>query len=89
MVLRISRLTTDNAVTLKLEGKLLAPWVDEVRSACRRPAGGALRRQLDLSQLTYVDDRGLGLLRDLLRGGFEISRCSHFIAELLRMEESS
>jgi hypothetical protein len=68
---------------VKLEGKLLAPWVDEVRGlfdeeVTNSPLG------LDLSGLTYVDRPGTELLGQLLRQGIRIEACSPFIAELLQ-----
>jgi ABC-type transporter Mla MlaB component len=77
----------DSTQTLKLEGKLLAPWVAEVLKACpscdRRPS----RTCLDLSGLTYVDHAGTKLLKDLLNRGMSISACSGYVAELLHLEK--
>lgn len=85
-MLRITRLRTDDTVTFRLEGKLLEPWMDEVKAACTQSDPHSGHKALDLSELTYVDDSGLGLLRDLLHSGFEVTRCSSFVAELLRAE---
>jgi hypothetical protein len=38
-MLRITRLTTDGATLLKLEGKLLAPWTGEVLEQCTGAVG--------------------------------------------------
>jgi hypothetical protein len=35
-----------------------------------------------------VDQAGAKLLKDLIRGGIEISACSGFVAELLHLEDS-
>ena len=80
-VLRITRLAHSESVqTLQLEGKLLEPWVDEVRQACA-PSGGHSR--LDLSAVTFVDAAGVELLRELIRQGIEIAAYSGYVAELL------
>jgi hypothetical protein len=76
------------ARTLKLEGKLLEPWVAEVLSVCPPQDGPAGRTNLDLSGLTFVDQAGAKLLKDLLRRGAVVSACSGFIAELLHLENS-
>lgn len=72
---------------VKLEGKLLAPWVEELREACgRRDAGQAL--ELDLTDVTYVDAAGIELLKQLLRQAVTFRGCSPFVAELLHWEPS-
>jgi hypothetical protein len=81
-MLRLTRIPDAHAVEIiKLEGKLVEPWVEEVRGAC--PASGGPRR-LDLSAITFVDAAGEQLLRELLRQGVEVVACSGYIAELLR-----
>jgi hypothetical protein len=84
-MIRLTRIAGPRATqTIKLEGKLLEPWVDEVRKSC---ASGALptgRTSLDLSTLTFVDAAGVGLLRELIDRGIEVVVCSSYVAELLR-----
>jgi hypothetical protein len=70
--------------TIRLEGKLLRPWVDEVRKACISGTDPARRTSLDLSALTFVDAAGEGLLRELIGQGIEVLACSNYVAELLR-----
>jgi ABC-type transporter Mla MlaB component len=86
-VLRITRITDGNAVTFRLEGKLLEPWRAEVQRACSQLPSGVLHKRLDLSELTFADTTGVNLLRDLLQDDFEVANCSNFVAELLQMEE--
>jgi hypothetical protein len=88
LMLRITR-STDIHMNqiLKLEGKLLRPWVDEVRKACVGASDPAGRPSLDLSALSFVDAAGAGLLWELIGLGIEIVACSNFIAELLRASE--
>jgi anti-anti-sigma regulatory factor len=69
---------------VKLEGKLLQPWVDEVRALFLPPLPGSLPR-LDLASLTFVDTAGLDLLRQLLGQGVAIESCSAFVAALLQL----
>jgi anti-anti-sigma regulatory factor len=56
--------------TIKLEGKLLEPWVDELNQSCLE---GEMRIQLDLSELTYLDWSGIQAIRDLRRRGVRIA----------------
>jgi anti-anti-sigma regulatory factor len=84
-MLRITQVDGRDAVpTLRLEGKLSGPWVEELLRVCAPPAAGPLR--LDLSAVTYVDGAGLDLLRALLRRGVTVGACSGFVAQLLHVE---
>ena len=86
-MLKITRLTRNGRrSTIKLEGEILASWVDAVRDACRKRGRRSARPLLDLAAVTYVDAAGVQLLRDLMAEGVEIASCSSFVGELLRME---
>lgn len=83
-MLKITRIVvSESSQTLKLEGKLLEPWVPEVQKALAEPNGRSKRIRLDLSAVTFVDSAGLQLLRDVIRRGVAIAACSAFVAELL------
>ncbi len=84
-MLRLNRIAgTHPTQTIKLEGKLLGPWVDEVRQACAAGTDPSGRISLDLSALTFVDAAGEGLLLDLIARGIEVVACTSYVAELLR-----
>jgi anti-anti-sigma regulatory factor len=85
-LLRITRSTKDGTEWLKLEGKLVGPWVEECRAACARGTDHGRRLALDLSEVTFVDADGVHLLRELVEQGAEIPVRSNFVAELLRLE---
>src|SRR5262245_369421 len=87
-VLRITRSTKDETAWLKLEGKLAGPWVDECRASYHEAVTSGERPILDLSEVTFVDHRGLELLRQLVADGVRIPLRSNFVAELLRLEQS-
>jgi ABC-type transporter Mla MlaB component len=88
-MLRITRIDgQDSTQTFKLEGKLREPWVAEVLSVCTSGDGQSGRTWLDLSGLTFVDQAGAKLLKDLIHGGIAVSACSGFVAELLHLENS-
>jgi ABC-type transporter Mla MlaB component len=70
-----------------LEGKLLRPWVNEIRELFCQRVPAPLPR-LDLSALTFVDGAGVELLRDLIRQGAKVESCSAFVAALLQLNES-
>jgi hypothetical protein len=81
-MLRITRiLEPHSAPTLRLEGKLLEPWIEELLQEC---ADGI---RLDLSAVTFVDTAGAMLLRQLIERGTEIVACSGYVAELLQVDK--
>ncbi len=72
---------------IKLEGKLLQAWVDEVRRVCIEAEEGS-PPSLDLSGLGFVDRPGAEMLQQLLRRGVRIQACSPFVAELLHWDRN-
>ena len=88
-MLRITRIDgRDSEQTLKVEGKLLGPWVSELLNVCTPSSGQSGRTNLDLSGLTFVDQAGAKLLKDLMLRGIAVTACSGFVAELLHLEIS-
>jgi anti-anti-sigma regulatory factor len=86
VMLRITTNQTGNSTTLKVEGRLLAAWADEVRLACSSvKAHGQV--YLDLSQVSFVDQAGFELLTELTQQGIQIAGRSNYVAELLKENE--
>jgi hypothetical protein len=84
-MLRLTRIAdASSAQMIRLEGKLLEPWIEEVRRACASGLDVPGRTRLDLSALTFVDAAGERLLRELIGCGVEVAACSSYVAELLR-----
>jgi hypothetical protein len=81
-LLRIDVKETEGVATIALSGKLLAPWVPEVRRAFARESPGA-RPRLDLSELRYADATGVELLRGLQGDGIEIIGSNPYSRALL------
>jgi hypothetical protein len=85
-MLRITLIPAGQTLVLKLEGRLLAPWCEELRAAAQdamsRVAGGA-QVSLDTADVWFVDADGAALLRTLLTWGITVDRSSAFVAELL------
>jgi hypothetical protein len=75
---------TSNRV-VKLEGKLLHAWVNEVRNHFVGTDAESFPR-LDLSGVSYVDRPGTELLQHLLHLGVRIESCSPYVAELLHWD---
>ena len=86
-MLKITRLVPrGRGLTIKLEGELLEPWVGSVRGACAVRGQRPRTLRLDLAAVTYVDAAGVQLLRDLMAEGVELTACSSFVGELLRLQ---
>ena len=83
-MLRIWVVPTDGAVIVRLEGRLLSAWRDELLNVCDRAAHGGAQVRLDLRSLTYADADGIDVLRTLIdQRGVALGACSRFVAELL------
>ena len=88
-MLKITRIDReDSTQTFRLEGKLLEPWIPELLTVCTPGEGRAGRTSLDLSGLTFVDQAGAKMLKDLIRRGIAVTACSRFIAEVLHLENA-
>ena len=85
-MLRITRQESGRDLILRLEGKLLEPWMDELFAALGTN-GSIARTTLDLSELSFVDEAGAGLLRELRRRGARLVGYSTFLAEVMQLEE--
>ena len=72
--------------TIKLEGKLLGPWIGELADACGSPKVPKDGLLLDLMGLKFVDREGARFLSMLVRDGARVIACSGFVAEMLHLE---
>lgn len=74
----------DGAV-LQLEGQIIGPWVDELQRTCDRLLA-ARPITLDLTHVSFVERRGVELLRALGTRGVPLLHCSPFVAEQLKVQ---
>jgi len=81
-MLRIIRSPSLKIIDIALEGKLLQPWIDEVRCVVTA-AGSEGRVRLDLSRLSFADEPGLTFLRELRSDGVELLARSALLAGLM------
>jgi ABC-type transporter Mla MlaB component len=73
--------------TIKLEGSLHGPWVEEARKAYDPPGNQTSRIRLDLSDLMYLDEGGRAVLCEWIRRGAEVAACSRYVAAVLQLEQ--
>jgi hypothetical protein len=89
-MLRISQpVNSGRDLTVKLEGRIVGPWVNELQLACLAFLNVGRVLNLDLSQVTYADLEGSKLLVSLKSHGVKLKACSPFISEQLRAIEES
>src|ERR1700689_4871806 len=83
-VLRIS-VTSDSDISIdfQLEGKLIGPWVEELRQLSNTALLGNKTVTLDLKKLWFTDLEGAGLLRELHQRQVSEINCSQFITQQL------
>lgn len=74
----------DERVTLRLEGRLVGPWVAELRRSCEHVLRRNGRLTLDLGNLSFVDGDGVALVRSLAARDVTLLNCSAFVATQLR-----
>jgi ABC-type transporter Mla MlaB component len=73
-----------SSVTLRLEGRLAGPWVGEVRKACEKIIGEGRKLELDLTDVSFVDNAGVALLSHYQSRGVALADCSPFLREQLK-----
>jgi ABC-type transporter Mla MlaB component len=84
-MLRITEMwEPDGAITLRLEGRITGPWVDELRRSAAAALVTTRAVTLDLSGVSFLDVRGLSLLRDLQLRAVVLTNCSPYIAEQIK-----
>jgi hypothetical protein len=84
-MLRIATLETPgNGATLSLEGRVIGPWVDELRQSCERILATGASLTLDLSEVAFVERSGVRLLQNLVDGGVTVVNCPAFVCEQLK-----
>jgi hypothetical protein len=72
------------AVTLRVEGRITGPWVEELRSACNvHTFPEDVQLSLELVDISFADAPGIALLRELRNQGVGLIRPTPFLAEQL------
>lgn len=85
IVLRISAVQeSDGSIQLQLEGRLVGPWVEELRKQSERALTDSRSVSLDLGKLWFADQEGVALLRDLAQHKVSHFNCSTFISQQLK-----
>jgi hypothetical protein len=85
-MLKISIVEGRKQRQLVVEGKLVAPWSDELKAACDRAGSGLNGRELviDLKDLTTISRQGENLLWELMKQGVKFRGCGVYTNEILK-----
>jgi ABC-type transporter Mla MlaB component len=84
-MLRISETrNAEDAVTLRLEGRVAGLWVAELQQSCGRVLAQGRRLTLDLEEVTFIERAALALFRELQQQRVALVNGSAFIREQLR-----
>ena len=84
-MLKISQAGTPNhSVTLKLEGRVVGPWVEELRRICEPLLAENRAVKLDLAEVSYVDAEGVTTLNGFKARGVKLKNCSPFVEQQIK-----
>jgi hypothetical protein len=77
--------SSKNAVTLRAEGRITGPWVEELRTACKvHTLLDQVQLSLELADISFADAAGIALLRELRNSGVRLICTAPFLAEQLK-----
>ena len=83
------RISSDNAndgrVTLRLEGEISGPWVDEASRLCETIIANGQQLRIDLADVTFADRTGVELLGKLRARQAMLDHCSPFLTAQLQL----
>ena len=84
-MLRISKVYENpSGVNLKLEGRIVSEWVSILEEQILECLKKNQKVLLDFSELRFVDEHGMEMLKRMPTEKIEITNCPKFIEELLK-----
>lgn len=84
-VLKITtRYPDEGHCVLRLEGRVVDVWVEELQRQCARELAHPRQLTLEMSGVQYLDQRAKHLLWELIGKDVAIENCSPFVCEQLR-----
>jgi len=81
--------SSPRAITLRVEGRIAGPWVEELRIACNtHTSSNPVQLCLELEDASFVDAAGVACLKKLEKQGVRFSRVSSFLTELFKNDSA-
>lgn len=84
-MLRINVHNGGQVQVIELAGRVIGPWVEELRVLCHKARRDYPAIRLDLKQVAFVDSSGAQLLLKLRAEQVELAHCTRFVEEQLRI----
>ena len=84
-MIRITRVNESPLqVTLKVEGQIVSDSLPVLKQECLTSMQGNQKVVLDFSDVTFIDSRGMLMLKRIRAGNLEIINCSDLIDDCLK-----
>ncbi|MBZ5537237.1 MAG: STAS domain-containing protein [Acidobacteriia bacterium] len=75
---------TEKVTTLRLEGRVIGPWVTELRTACEEAFSQGQIVSLDVAEVTFMDREAVALLRKMNGHVITLVNCPPLLTEQLK-----
>lgn len=82
-MLRITKTAEAGSTILRVEGKLVPPWVEELATCCSQAAPGPDTLVVDLRSVTFVSSEGKKLLGCIYRQGARLLTAGTLISGII------
>ena len=84
-MLRISIINdSDQVIAYQLEGRLVGPWVDELRRLGEEAFAQEKALMLDLEGVRFADQQGIALLQEFSQRQVPQFNCSQFLIQQMK-----
>ena len=83
-MLKITMHDSASELRFRLEGRLAAAWVGELRQVCETLVTEGRALKLDLTDVTFADADGVAVLTGFKTRGVTLKNCAPFVDEQLR-----
>jgi anti-anti-sigma regulatory factor len=81
--------SSERAVTLRVEGRIAGPWLEELRTTCKVHTGrDPVQLYLELEDVSFADAAGVAYLKELREQGVGFFQVSPFLTELFKNDSS-
>lgn len=74
----------DGKATIRLEGKVIGPWVVEVRRVCEALLASGREVVIDLAEVSFADREAIAVFKELTARRVTLVNCSPLMTEMLR-----
>lgn len=89
-MLKITRVaTSDQEITLQLDGKVTGQWIELLRESAESVLAEGLRLTLDWENTCFIDCDGLALIKSLIGRGVRQVNAPLFVGEQIKKCEEA